>query len=256
MIFLVWQSGMKEFLVENQQKLKKMKIHSDLSKNAFSQTVELLWRQSPMAGVKRRMIERDGEEVARATSLVSYAAESSFSAHRHDKGEEFLVMDGVFSDETGDFPKGSYVRNPPGSEHSPHSKDGCEIFVKLRQMHLDDQSFVRIDPQQSTWIQSEIPTISYLPLHQFGSENVALIQVEKTSDIWKTDFPHGMELLVISGCLQGKQRLCRGSWLRLAAGERIELSALEKTLFYVKTGHLPQVSSTRAPIEWANLLKI
>ena len=88
----------------------------------------------PIPGVERRLLERVGEEVARATSLVRYAPGSSFSPHSHDGGEEFLVMDGVFTDEEmGDFPAGYYVRNPVGSSHTPSSEEGCIIFVKLWQ---------------------------------------------------------------------------------------------------------------------------
>ncbi len=84
-----------------------------------------------MPGVERRMLERDGDEVARATSLVRFAPNSAFSAHRHGGGEEFLVLEGVFSDESGDFPAGTYARNPVGSRHVPSSELGCVIFVKL-----------------------------------------------------------------------------------------------------------------------------
>src|SRR5918993_663748 len=93
----------------------------------------LPWAPSPMAGVERRMLDRVGGEVARATSIVRYAPGSRFSAHAHGGGEEFLVLEGVFSDEHGDFPTGSYVRNPPTSRHTPGSESGCTLFVKLWQ---------------------------------------------------------------------------------------------------------------------------
>lgn len=75
-----------------------MKIHADLSQRAVVNSEVLPWVDSPMAGVQRRMLERDGEEVARATSIVRYAPGSYFSAHTHGGGEEFLVLEGVFSD--------------------------------------------------------------------------------------------------------------------------------------------------------------
>src|SRR5579859_6313352 len=110
-----------------------MLINADFSARAVVDTTALPWIPSPMPGVERKMLERDGGEVARATSLVRYAAGSRFERHEHGGGEEFLVLDGIFSDEYGDYPPGTYVRNPPGSHHAPFSRTGCTLFVKLRQ---------------------------------------------------------------------------------------------------------------------------
>jgi Anti-sigma factor len=52
------------------------------------------WEASPTPGVDRIKLDRIGNEIARATSIVKYAANQSFPAHRHDGGEEILVLDG------------------------------------------------------------------------------------------------------------------------------------------------------------------
>ena len=70
------------------------------------------------------MLDRRGEEVARATSLVSYAPGSHFERHIHDGGEEILVLEGTFSDEQGDYPTGTYLRNPVGSSHARPAQHG------------------------------------------------------------------------------------------------------------------------------------
>jgi len=89
-----------------------------------------------MYGVYRRPLDRVGDEVARATTIVKYQANSHFSSHVHTGGEEFIVLEGVFQDEHGDYAAGSYIRNPPQSSHTPGSDDGCVIFVKLWQFDL------------------------------------------------------------------------------------------------------------------------
>src|SRR5690242_3386961 len=122
-----------------------MQINADLSERAVVDTNALPWVTSPMPGVERKMLERDGGEVARATSLVRYAPGSRFEMHEHGGGEEFLVLDGTFSDEHGDYPAGTYVRNPPGSRPTPFSRTGCTLFVKLRQFAADDLKRVVID---------------------------------------------------------------------------------------------------------------
>ena len=121
------------------------RINADFSERLVIPTGDLPWIPSPQAGIERRMLDRIGGEVARATSLVRYAAASSFPAHEHTLGEEFLVLDGVFSDEHGDYPAGTYVRNPPLSRHTPHTAPGCVIFVKLRQMPPSERARIVLD---------------------------------------------------------------------------------------------------------------
>ena len=112
-----------------------MELNADFSQRVAVHAASIAWTPSPMPGVDRRMLDRLGEEVARATTIVRYAPESAFSAHVHTGGEEFIVLDGVFQDEHGDFPAGSYIRNPPQSRHTPRSAPGCTIFVKLWQLN-------------------------------------------------------------------------------------------------------------------------
>jgi anti-sigma factor ChrR (cupin superfamily) len=68
-----------------------MQIHSDLTQRAVVDTLNLEWMLSPASGVQRRMIERDGAEKARVTSIVKYAAGAEFAQHTHDLGEEIFA---------------------------------------------------------------------------------------------------------------------------------------------------------------------
>ena len=121
-----------------------MDINADFTARALVNAGGLDWIPSPMPGVDRRLFDRIGDEVARATTIVRYAPYSRFSAHAHDGGEEFIVLDGAFQDEHGDYPTGTYVRNPPTSRHTPGAEPGCVIFVKLWQFDPDDRTHVRI----------------------------------------------------------------------------------------------------------------
>ena len=102
---------------------------------------DLAWEDSPSSGVQRLRLERDDDKppVERVTTIVRFAPGGSFSGHVHGGGEEFMVLDGTFSDQHADYPQGFYVRNPRGTGHAPHSTHGCTILVKLWQMHPDDQ---------------------------------------------------------------------------------------------------------------------
>ncbi len=204
-----------------------------------------------MAGVQRRMLDRIGDEVARATSIVRYARGSSFAAHVHDLGEEFLVLEGTFTDETGDFPVGTYSRHPPGSQHAPSSKDGCVILVKLRQFDPADAQWVRTNTQQEAWLPGACGRDhQVLPLFSRGSESVAMVSpgAEPVADV----YPGGLELLVLAGRIRvNGTSLAESTWARFPATAELTISGAGKT--WMKAGHLkahgevtPQLLSVRS----------
>ena len=69
-----------------------MELNADFTRRVVVHGRDLPWVASPMAGVERRMLDRIGDEVARATTIVRYAPGSQFSPHTHNGGEEFLVL--------------------------------------------------------------------------------------------------------------------------------------------------------------------
>lgn len=216
-----------------------MNLNADFSQRAVVHSADLPWVASPMAGVERRMLDRVGDEVARATSIVRYAPGSYFSAHAHEKGEEFLVLEGVFADQYGEFPEGMYVRNPPGSEHQPHTVDGAVIFVKLRQFQDDDLAFVRINTRTTTWSQGLVPGLSVMPLHQAGKEHVALVRWAPGTRFSAHSHPDGEEIYVVNGVFEDENgRYPQGTWLRSPPGSAHTPFSQEGCTIYVKTGHL------------------
>lgn len=216
-----------------------MKLNADLSQPAIVDTTALNWVPSPLPGVERRMIERDGEEVARATSLVRYQPDSFFSPHRHSGGEEYYVLEGVFSDESGDYPAGYYVRNPVGSSHKPFTKKGCRIFVKLQQMQADDQTYVATDT-----LEVNNPQAAGLQmLHKYKSERVFIRSLAKDEHCRETA-ETGLEILVLSGSVQltsaqlGITELATEHWIRLPGAQKVEIAAQQPSRLLVKQNHL------------------
>ncbi|MGB2925274.1 MAG: cupin domain-containing protein [Limnothrix sp.] len=216
-----------------------MQINANLAERVVLQTPELPWQDSPMAGVQRRMLDRDGEEVARATSLVRYAPDSDFPEHTHGGGEEFLVLEGTFSDEHGDYPAGTYVRNPVGSSHRPHSKEGCTIFVKLRQMSPDDQTQVTIETHKKMWIPGLVKGLEVMPLHNFQGENIALVRWQPGTYFHRHSHWGGEEIFVVEGTFADEAgSYPQGTWLRNPSGSIHTPFSTEGCTIYVKTGHL------------------
>ena len=216
-----------------------MRINAEFAEKAVVVPTDTDWVCSPESGVDRLMLDRIGDEVARATSLVRYAADSSFARHEHAAGEEFLVLDGVFSDEHGDYGVGTYVRNPPGSGHSPYSKNGCRILVKLRQFDPQDLKQVVVDTADDA-IWPERSGQSVLELHEFGSERVMMIRLATGDRLPIDSDPGGLEILLVTGSIDDEgSELAAESWIRFPAGQKNRLTASSDCLLWVKTGHLP-----------------
>ena len=109
-----------------------MQLHDDMTLRVTALPADAQWAPSPLAGVERRMLDRSGGEVARATSIVRYAPGARFDRHVHGGGEEILVLQGVFSDEWGHYPQGSWLRSPRWSQHAPFTgAEGALILVKV-----------------------------------------------------------------------------------------------------------------------------
>lgn len=208
-------------------------LNADTAVPAFMPALGAKWLPSPEPGVERRMLERDGGEVARATSIVRYAPGSSFAHHRHDDGEEYFVLEGIFSDAEGHHGVGTYVRNPPGSSHAPFSEGGCTIFVKLRQMRPEQDRHVRTDCNAAAWM--AMPGGSYCELYVDPWERVRLYRLGKGAR-HVLESQCGIEMLVLSGTCNDAERIYRElDWLRLPgpAEHIVEMSAA--TTLLIKT---------------------
>jgi quercetin dioxygenase-like cupin family protein len=220
-----------------------MELNADFSQRAAVHAARGPWVASPIAGVDRRMLDRIGDEVARATSIVRYAPGSHFSAHTHGGGEEFLVLEGVFQDEHGDYPAGSYVRNPPTSRHTPGSAPGCVLFVKLWQFDLQDRTSVRREAEGLVYAQAQgRPGVETASLFRDSREEVRLERWRPNAAI-ALDLPDGGEFLVLDGAFgEGGEGFATQSWLRLPLCARLNATAGgDGCTLWVKTGHLRHI---------------
>lgn len=218
-------------------------LNDDFSARAAVHADRTDWIASPMKGVERKPLDRIGGEVARATSIVRYARGSAFSAHTHDGGEEFLVLEGTFQDQYGDFPKGTYVRNPPTTAHEPASADGCIILVKLWQFDPDDRNQFHVAEADRTWL-AYGEGVEVAVVHKDEREEVRFERWAPGAEV-KTAPHAGMEVFVLSGGFsEGGEAFRRWSWLRLPSGEALSaVAGPEGAEVWVKTGHLRETPS-------------
>ena len=220
-----------------------MKINANFDEPAFVHTESVEWLASPMAGVDRRMLDRIGDEVARATSIVRYAEGSSFPEHTHSGGEEFIVLEGVFQDEHGDYPAGTYVRNPVGTHHIPRSGPGCTIFVKLWQFDPADQEQFALDLNSLDLTPDpDRPGVSGAILADRDYEQVALEHWEPGTE-QTLEEEGGAEILILDGGLDHDgESYAKHDWLRFPSGESVELAAgPDGVRLWIKRGHLANV---------------
>jgi anti-sigma factor ChrR (cupin superfamily) len=220
--------------------LKSTAIHADRRLPALVDGESLPWVPSPEPGVERRMLERAGDEVAIATSIVRYGPGVRFPSHMHALGEEFLVLSGIFSDQHGDYPQGTYVRNPPGSTHAPFSDAGCVILVKLRQMQADESESVRDFPSDRRW--QRAGGSAHAVLYRNPRLEVSLLRMEPGASLPERETPRGEEFFVVEGEIELLDRfapaLGRWSWRRNAGSRQPALRSPSGALLWIKRGHL------------------
>jgi anti-sigma factor ChrR (cupin superfamily) len=198
-----------------------MRINDDLSHPVIVHAAGQDWLASPAPGVDRRMLFRIGDEVARATSIVRYAPDSAFPRHTHGGGEEILVLEGVFQDEHGDYPAGSYFRNPPGTSHVPASREGCIIFVRLWQFRDGDTVQVVRRPGEGRAAALRAGAAAATMLFEDDHEEVRLEDWTAGGRV-TVENRRGLEFLVVAGGLRvGDERLEPQSWGRLPAGTNL-----------------------------------
>ncbi len=217
-------------------------LNAEFSRSVAVHTATMDWQPSPGAGVWRKRLElRGAPESGRVTSLVRYDPGSRFPPHEHPDGEEILVLEGIFADEHGSYPAGTYLLNPQGFRHAPRSDEGCILFVKLRQYPGSDRSHHVVDSNTAAWRQSEPPGREVLALYDEPGhpESMRLVRLAPGTQVAEHEHPGGEEVYVIAGALADAQGTYeQGSWLRFPDGSRHQPSSDEGCTLYVKTGHL------------------
>lgn len=213
-------------------------LNMDFTQRVAIDTAAMDWVPSPAPGVWRKPLAREEAERGHATSIVKYEPGASFRGHNHPLGEEILVLDGTFSDETGDFHAGTYFRNPKGFIHAPFSKEGCTILVKLHQMDPDDTTRLALETGKQDWMTLD-NGVRVLLMHEFGDEKVAMVDLPAGTDGPKHSHPGGEEIFVVKGRFHDEfGHYGPGTWLRMPPGSEHCPVMDEPCLFWVKSGHL------------------
>lgn len=216
-----------------------MQLNTDFSQRVVVDSASLPWVASPSPGVWRKMLERDGDEVARVTSIVRYDAGSQFPSHLHGGGEEIFVLEGVFEDEHGTYPAGTYLKNPVGSSHSPGSKTGCVLLVKLRHLSAEDTHQVVIDTNQAQWAPSVKPCLHTIKLDRFKNIETQLVRWDAGCEFPYQRHMGGKEIFILQGDIEDEYgSYTKGTWVRMPHDSAHSLRSVNGCIMWCKCGHL------------------
>ena len=213
-------------------------IHGDFSVRVVVDTKTLPWTASPSGTVWRKRLHLVGPtESGQVTSIVRYEENSHFPSHDHPEGEEILVLDGVFSDEHGDWPAGSYLLNPEGFRHAPHSRGGCLLFVKLRQFPGKDRRHVATNTDLVSWHCDQGRMTKHLYEQKGYADSTRLERWLPGVSRGELSYPRGAEVLVLSGSFEDELGVYDAyTWLRLPAHFKHHPRTVTGCDLYVKEG--------------------
>ena len=222
-------------------------LNADMKAFIKIDTHAMDWQPSPSGTVHRKRLHLYGsKESGQVTSLVRYEPKSSFPEHGHPEGEEILVLEGIFSDQAGDWGPGSYLLNPEGFHHAPFSKDGCVIFVKLRQYAGQHRHHVTLATHEMTWQRIGNAARETCLLYQEVGfpETMRLMRLPPNTPNLTISYPQGAEILVLAGCLEDQHGPhSPGTWLRFPAGAQQHSGSVSGCRYYLKEGVLPNFRS-------------
>lgn len=212
----------------------------DFMQRCVVNTNELDWQPSPVLGIDRRMVEHTGNELARASYVVRYARGSVITTHKHDLGEEIFVLKGSFSDADGEYNQGTYIKNPPGSLHSPTTFTGCELWVKLRHLDLADTQRIVISTAKASWYPGLVKGLTVLPLSEFGTQHTAMVRWEPQTFFNLHHHYGGEEIFILDGAFEDENGCYEaGTWIRSPHKSCHQPFSRIGCTILVKTGHLP-----------------
>ena len=213
-------------------------------------TTRMDWASSPSGSVWRKRVHLVGApESGQVTSIVRYEPKSRFPSHDHPEGEEILVLDGVFSDEHGDWPAGTYLLNPEGFRHAPFSEPGCLLFVKLRQFPGPGRRHLVVDTNDLEWQPSPIPGVARKALYQQSGfqDVVRLERWDAQTDLGTLTYERGVEFFVLDGGFADEAgAYAAGCWMRLPAGSKHRPRSADGCTLYIKTAGLSYLRSAAA----------
>ena len=225
--------------MSSQLQWKPQPIHNDVSSRAAVLQTSLTWHQTTFTGIWFGCFESDDKvQEHPVTMLTRFDPGGFFPLHGHAGGEEILVLQGNFADETGVHSPGTYMLNPEGFIHRPYSDEGCLTFVKLRQHGGTTRQQVRTNIYESSWQPGSSPQVEMKMLYEQEGfpEKVWVERWQPGTAFSNVVESEVKEIFVIEGTWSDDLGdYPTGSWLRYSPNSSYSPSSATGCLVYVKT---------------------
>ncbi len=215
-----------------------MEINSDISKRVVIRQETLRWTETPSSGIKQLVLERGADALSRATFVIQLEPGSSMQ-NSCEFGHEIVVLDGVLSDESGNYCKGDYLKNPPGSSNVYESASGCMLFVKNQHLEMEEDQRILVKTSSRPWYQGLVDGLSVMPLSEFGTRHTALVRWAPGTRFNAHRHFGGEEIYVLDGVFADEfGKYPGGTWMRSPHLSAHCPYSMEGCTILVKTGHL------------------
>ncbi len=195
------------------------------------------WYSKDKASIVKKRLEYISANKPRLTTLVQYPAGLTFKKCSHDRGEEFLVLSGDFSNDANEYSIGSYVRNPPGMKCIASTEHGCTLLFKTGQFHKMDKTRLAANAYEynNLWVSAGEPGVSRVELHQFLDESINLYKIRPQCWITFEQRLHNIEVLVCTGSvIVAGTEYAAGTWFRYPPNSRIKIVSVSDACLFVK----------------------
>ena len=217
-------------------------INSDLNQLVVVHTTGMDWQASDSGTSWHKPLDLVSAPAGgRMTSLVRYDPGTVLPEHAHPGGEEILVLEGVLSDQHRDYPPGSHLLNPEGFSHAHSSRNGCVLFVKLKQYAGNGRQHIVADTRRRVWQSGDDDGVGVIPLYSEEGypEEIQLVRLSAKTVAASHVHEGGAEVLVLEGSYTDEHgRYRQGSWVRYPDHTIHRLQTKTGCTYYLKTGHL------------------
>lgn len=226
----------------NSDQKKTMQLNNDFARAVVVNTLEIPWQQEQSSEVLFRMLEQSNSECSRTTSITRLKSGAVISPLENVAGEEIIVFEGTYTDESGEYPAGSYIKNSTATRPVSVTQTDCTLFIKRGHLQQGDIERVVVDTHNSVWRQGMVGGLSVLPLSEFKGEHSALVRWQPGTVFNPHRHWGGEEIYVLDGVFEDEFGCYpAGTWMRSPHLSQHAPFSREGCTIFVKVGHLPEV---------------
>ena len=207
-----------------------MNINTDYDTAIAIEESTLAWQKDDELKVLKKIFSKDGDK---ETALIQIDKDSEYLKSTKINSVEVFVLEGVYTNEYGDFESGTYLKFTKEQESKIKTSSSCEVFKKINYEQIRDEDVV-VKMSESYWSQGQ-GNLRVMGL----SENTALVLWPQNERFIEHSHWGGEEIFVLKGTFIDEHgRYSVGTWLRNPHLSKHYPYVEDETIILVKTGHM------------------